>query len=152
MITDDMRLRAMRERVDALTEENAWLKRELSIIQDAGKIQRVQSVFNMTNLEGRFLLALHHRRGGTLTKDAAMNALYSDRPNDEPQRKILDVFACKMRRKMREANGGANAIGTTWGVGYFLTAEGVAAVDGALALEFAEPRTTARHGRQEIAA
>jgi len=153
VITDDMRDRALRERVEALTEENAWLKRELSIIQDGAKIERIQAVFDMTSLEAKMTLALHARRGQTLTKDGAMNTLYSARPDAEPERKIIDVYACKIRKKLREVDGtGGNLIGTTWGVGYFLTAEGIKAVDDALALDYAAPRQTNRHGRREIAA
>lgn len=151
MITDDMRFRALKDRYDELVEENAWLKRELGIIQDAGVVTRLKDVFNLSGTEAKLLAAMHTRGGKTLTKDAAMNILYSDRPNDEPDRKIIDVYACKIRGKVRHVTG-ENAIGTEWGVGYFLTPEGIEAADRAMALEFSPPRTTARHGRREVAA
>ena len=39
---------------------------------------------------------------------------------DEPELKIIDVFVCKLRRKLYEASGGKNYIETVWGRGYML--------------------------------
>jgi two-component system cell cycle response regulator CtrA len=39
---------------------------------------------------------------------------------DEPELKIIDVFICKLRKKLAEATGGANYIETVWGRGYVL--------------------------------
>jgi two-component system cell cycle response regulator CtrA len=39
---------------------------------------------------------------------------------DEPEIKIIDVFICKLRRKLAEASGGRNYIETVWGRGYML--------------------------------
>jgi two-component system cell cycle response regulator CtrA len=39
---------------------------------------------------------------------------------DEPELKIIDVFVCKLRKKLSSATGGSNYIETVWGRGYVL--------------------------------
>jgi two-component system cell cycle response regulator CtrA len=39
---------------------------------------------------------------------------------DEPEIKIIDVFVCKLRKKLADASGGVNYIETVWGRGYML--------------------------------
>jgi two-component system cell cycle response regulator CtrA len=39
---------------------------------------------------------------------------------DEPELKIIDVFICKLRKKLSEATGGGSSIETVWGRGYVL--------------------------------
>ena len=39
---------------------------------------------------------------------------------DEPELKIIDVFICKLRKKLSEATGRENHIETVWGRGYVL--------------------------------
>jgi two-component system cell cycle response regulator CtrA len=39
---------------------------------------------------------------------------------DEPELKIIDVFICKLRKKLSQATGGENHIETVWGRGYVL--------------------------------
>lgn len=51
------------------------------------------------------------------TKEAMLSHLYSDRPNDVPELKIVDVFICKMRRKLQPFG---ITIDTVWGRGYAL--------------------------------
>src|ERR1700685_1826235 len=62
------------------------------------------------------LLAL--RKGATVTKDMLINHLYNGL--DEPIVKIIDVFICKLRKKLADASGGDNYIETIWGRGYRL--------------------------------
>ena len=62
------------------------------------------------------LLAL--RKGMTLTKEMFLNHLYSGM--DEPELKIIDVFMCKLRKKLASASGGKNYVETMWGRGYML--------------------------------
>ena len=62
------------------------------------------------------LLAL--RKGMTLTKEAFLNHLYNGM--DEPEIKIIDVFICKLRKKLEDASNGLNFIETVWGRGYVL--------------------------------
>jgi two-component system cell cycle response regulator CtrA len=47
-----------------------------------------------------------------------LNHLYGGM--DEPELKIIDVFICKLRKKLAHACGGDNYIETVWGRGYVL--------------------------------
>ena len=62
------------------------------------------------------------RKGTTLTKEMFLNHLYGGR--DEPEWKIIDVFICKLRKKLALASGGENYIETVWGRGYVLRDSG----------------------------
>ena len=62
------------------------------------------------------LLAL--RRGTTLTKETFLNHLYGEM--DEPEAKIIDVFVCKLRKKLSVYTKGKNYIETVWGQGYLI--------------------------------
>ena len=58
------------------------------------------------------------RKGSTLNKEQFLNHLYGG--IDEPELKIIDVFICKLRKKLEVASGGKNYIETVWGRGYIL--------------------------------
>ena len=58
------------------------------------------------------------RKGTTLTKEMFLNHLYGGM--DEPELKIIDVFICKLRKKLAMATGGDHYIETVWGRGYVL--------------------------------
>jgi two-component system cell cycle response regulator CtrA len=58
------------------------------------------------------------RKGMTLTKKMFLNHLYGGM--DEPEVKIIDVFMCKLRKKLANASGGKDYIETVWGRGYVL--------------------------------
>ena len=58
------------------------------------------------------------RKGTTLTKEMFLNHLYGGM--DEPELKIIDVFICKLRKKLAAATGGEHHIETVWGRGYVL--------------------------------
>ena len=68
--------------------------------------------WGLTVQQARLFGALLERE--VLTKDAAMAALYRDRGDDEPEMKIVDVFVCHIRRKLKPFG---IEIGTRWGVG-----------------------------------
>ena len=57
-------------------------------------------------------------KGTTLTKEMFLNHLYGGM--DEPELKIIDVFICKLRKKLANASEGRNFIETVWGRGYVL--------------------------------
>lgn len=57
------------------------------------------------------------RLGQTVTKAQFMDHLYGGRDADEPEIKIIDVFVCKIRTKLRRLGGGGH-IQTVWGAGY----------------------------------
>lgn len=73
---------------------------------------------HLTGKEYGILELLALRKGSTLTKEAFLNHLYNGM--DEPEIKIIDVFICKLRKKLEVASGGVNYIETVWGRGYVL--------------------------------
>ena len=73
---------------------------------------------NLTGKEYQMLELLSLRKGTTLTKEMFLNHLYGGM--DEPELKIIDVFICKLRKKLSEALGGESHIETVWGRGYVL--------------------------------
>jgi two-component system, cell cycle response regulator CtrA len=73
---------------------------------------------HLTGKEYQMLELLSLRKGTTLTKEMFLNHLYGGM--DEPELKIIDVFICKLRKKLSEATGGENYIETVWGRGYVL--------------------------------
>jgi two-component system cell cycle response regulator CtrA len=48
---------------------------------------------------------------------------------DEPELKIIDVFVCKLRKKLSSATGGENYIETVWGRGYVLREPNIATME-----------------------
>lgn len=70
---------------------------------------------HLTGKEYAILELLVLRRGMVLTKEAFLSHLYGGM--DEPEAKIIDVFICKLRRKLSDA-GAPSVIGTVWGRGY----------------------------------
>lgn len=73
---------------------------------------------HLTGKEYQMLELLSLRKGTTLTKEMFLNHLYGGM--DEPELKIIDVFICKLRKKLGEAIDGDNYIETVWGRGYVL--------------------------------
>jgi two-component system cell cycle response regulator CtrA len=76
------------------------------------------SPLHLTAKEYGILELLSLRKGTTLTKEMFLNHLYGGM--DEPELKIIDVFICKLRKKLDAASGGQNYIETVWGRGYVL--------------------------------
>jgi two-component system cell cycle response regulator CtrA len=72
---------------------------------------------HLTGKEYQMLELLALRKGTTLTKEMFLNHLYGGM--DEPELKIIDVFICKLRKKLASATG-KNYIETVWGRGYVL--------------------------------
>jgi two-component system, cell cycle response regulator CtrA len=71
---------------------------------------------HVTGKEYAILELLALRKGSTLTKEMFLNQLYGG--IEEPEAKIIDVFICKLRKKLANASGGFNYIETIWGRGY----------------------------------
>ena len=73
---------------------------------------------HLTGKEYQMLELLALRKGTTLSKEMFLNNLYGG--IDEPELKIIDVFICKLRKKLANASGGKNYVETVWGRGYML--------------------------------
>ena len=85
---------------------------------DARSVEVDGKAVNLTGKEYQILELLSLRKGTTLTKEMFLNHLYGGM--DEPELKIIDVFICKLRKKLSEALAGDNHIETVWGRGYVL--------------------------------
>ncbi len=85
---------------------------------DAKTVEVDGRTVHLTGKEYQILELLSLRKGTTLTKEMFLNHLYGGM--DEPELKIIDVFICKLRKKLSKATDGENYIETVWGRGYVL--------------------------------
>ena len=91
---------------------------KITVNLDAKSVEAEGKSVHLTGKEYQMLELLSLRKGTTLTKEMFLNHLYGGM--DEPELKIIDVFICKLRKKLSEATGGDNYIETVWGRGYVL--------------------------------
>lgn len=91
---------------------------KLAINLDTRSVEVDGDPLHLTGKEYGILELLSLRKGQTLTKEQFLNHLYGG--IDEPELKIIDVFICKLRKKLAQATGGENYIETVWGRGYAL--------------------------------
>ncbi len=90
----------------------------LTVNLDTKSVEVDGDRLHLTNKEYSMLELLSLRKGTTLTKEMFLNHLYGGM--DEPELKIIDVFICKLRKKLATATDGENYIETVWGRGYVL--------------------------------
>src|SRR6201988_2129119 len=88
---------------------------KLTVNLDAKTVEVDGQRVHLTGKEYQMLELLSLRKGTTLTKEMFLNHLYGGM--DEPELKIIDVFICKLRKKLSLACGGDNYIGTVLGRG-----------------------------------
>ncbi len=91
---------------------------KLVVNLDTRTVEASGQPLHLTGKEYGILELLSLRKGMTLTKEMFLNHLYGGM--DEPELKIIDVFVCKLRKKLTVATGGENYIETVWGRGYVL--------------------------------
>ena len=91
---------------------------EIKVNLDAKTVEVGDHRVHLTGKEYQMLELLSLRKGTTLTKEMFLNHLYGGM--DEPELKIIDVFICKLRKKLAAATGGEHHIETVWGRGYVL--------------------------------
>jgi two-component system cell cycle response regulator CtrA len=91
---------------------------KLTVNLDTRTVEIDGQPLHLTGKEYGILELLSLRKGTTLTKEMFLNHLYGGM--DEPELKIIDVFVCKLRKKLTAATGGENYIETVWGRGYVL--------------------------------
>jgi two-component system cell cycle response regulator CtrA len=96
---------------------------QINVNLDAKTVDVNGEMVHLTGKEYQMLELLSLRKGTTLTKEMFLNHLYGGM--DEPELKIIDVFICKLRKKLAEATGGHNHIETVWGRGYVLREPGL---------------------------
>ncbi len=94
---------------------------KLAINLDIKAVEVENQRLHLTGKEYAMLELLCLRKGTTLTKEMFLNHLYHLYGGmDEPELKIIDVFICKLRKKLAAATGGEHYIETVWGRGYVL--------------------------------
>ena len=91
---------------------------DLSVNLDAKTVEISGAPVRLTGKEYQMLELMSLRKGTTLTKEMFFNNLYGGM--DEPGIKIIDVFICKLRKKLAIASNGKDYIETVWGRGYAL--------------------------------
>lgn len=91
---------------------------KLSVNLDARSVDVNGQSIHLTGKEYGILELLSLRKGTTLTKEMFLNHLYGGM--DEPELKIIDVFICKLRKKLSTATEGESYIETVWGRGYVM--------------------------------
>ena len=91
---------------------------DLCVNLDTKMVEIAGTRVHLTAKEYQMLELLALRKGMTLTKEMFLNHLYGGM--DEPGIKIVDVFMCKLRKKLVSASGGKDYIETVWGRGYVL--------------------------------
>ncbi|HEX6014623.1 MAG TPA: response regulator transcription factor, partial [Geminicoccaceae bacterium] len=89
---------------------------------DARSVEIDGKPLHVTPKEYGIVELLSLRRGKTLTKEAFLDHLYGGM--DEPDQKIVDVFICKLRKKIAAVAGDSGGIQTVWGQGYVLREAG----------------------------
>lgn len=102
------------EYVKAIEVENEQLRERVWQLEEiCGMALNAPLELGLTPNEARLFGLLY--KSELVTKAGAMVALYSDRPNEEPEIKIIDVFICKVRKKIERFG---IEIETIWGLGY----------------------------------
>ncbi len=114
--------------VEKLEQENDELRERIRVHEEIVGIRiEVPLVFGLTSHEAMLFGLLLKR--DLVTKEMAMLGLYGDRPNLDPEIKIVDVYICKARKKLKRFGV---EIETVWGRGFRLTAESKAIAQGLL--------------------
>jgi len=91
---------------------------DLCINLDTKMVEINGARVHLTGKEYQMLELLALRKGTTLNKEMFLSHLYGGM--DEPEMKIIDVFVCKLRKKLANASGGKDYIETVWGRGYVM--------------------------------
>jgi len=94
---------------------------KLAVNLDAKTVEVDGARVHLTGKEYAILELLALRMGKTITKDVLLDHLYGGM--DEAEKKIIDVFICKLRKKLSLGSGGLRYIETVWGQGYALKEE-----------------------------
>ncbi len=90
----------------------------MTINLSAKKVFIDETLLPLTAKEYALVELLALKKGGTVSKESFLSQIYGGM--DEPEIKIIDVFLCKIRQKIKKITGGETYIHTTWGRGYTL--------------------------------
>ncbi len=115
------RIQAIVRRSKGHSDSTIRIGAHLNINLDNRTVEADGKIVHLTSKEYAILELLALRKGALLTKEIFLNHLYGG--IDEPDLKIIDVFICKLRKKLADSTGGINYIETVWGRGYILRDE-----------------------------
>jgi len=127
MQTPEQIIRAQRDEIETLREENRQLREAL-----APRVTLPRE-WRLTKYEERLIRAIRAVGPNVLHQERVMLALYG-MADDAPETKSLETMLCKIRRKLREA-GAEVTIETVWARGWRMTPESCAAYDAAVAAD-----------------
>ncbi len=119
-VTDaELQHRRDRERIRALEIELDEARETIRQLMAGEAVEwRAPIEFALTSSEASLLRALIGH-DGVMTKQRIMDLIYANRIDEQPEIKIVDVFVCKLRRKLKPY---ALEIITVWGRGYQMDA------------------------------
>jgi len=112
------RIQAIVRRSKGHSESTIHVGSKVTMNLDTRTVEVSGAPLHLTRKEYAILELLVLRKGSLLTKEMFLNHLYGG--IDEPDLKIIDVFVCKLRKKLEKVSGGVNYIETVWGRGYVL--------------------------------
>lgn len=96
-----------------------FLTTQIEVLSAAGPTDIALPELDLSRKEQQILNLLSSRPGHVFGRDAIMNALYFDQPNDWPEPKIIDIYICRIRNRFRAADSPVS-IETIWGMGWKL--------------------------------
>jgi two-component system, cell cycle response regulator CtrA len=111
------RQRSLFDRTAGANFNPTWTSK-LAVNLDTRVVSVDDQPVRLTGKEYAILELLTLRKGTIVTREMLLNHLYSGM--HEPEPKIIDVFVCKLRKKLAQATGGDHSIETVWGRGYML--------------------------------
>ncbi len=122
------RLSALARRARDLRPSAIKMPNDALYYPERGVVEFPGGAVMLSKQENALLELLTMRPEQVVTKEMVVNHLYGGR--DEPELKIVDVFVCKIRKKLTLALNGTDVIRTVWGRGYQFISEGFAPVLG----------------------
>jgi two-component system, cell cycle response regulator CtrA len=116
------RIRAIVRRSKGITESTIKFGK-VTLNLDYRSVEVDGKPVRLTNSEYTILQLLATRKGTIISKEMFLSHLYGEK-SEAPDVKIIDVFVCKLRKKLSDASGGQDYIETIWGRGHMLRDSG----------------------------
>lgn len=112
---------------EQLEEEVVYLRGELALVQDRRALGFVAATLSLSPNEAILLVAMANANGRVVMRQHLFDAMERADRNYEPAEKNLDVYICRLRKKLPPAS-----IRNSWGIGYSLVGEGLALIRGVM--------------------
>jgi two-component system cell cycle response regulator CtrA len=127
------RIQAIVRRSKGHSESVIQIDNRIIMNLDSRTVEIDGGPLHLTSKEYGILELLVLRKGSLITKEMFLNHLYGG--IDEPDLKIIDVFVCKLRKKLAKVTNGTNYIDTVWGRGYILKENNTSPIEQPVAVE-----------------